>query len=113
MLIADHRAIIRTEGATAVTFGDAAQPVDAWVRDRGVCTLPAEAASRSDEAGRYALVRVEAALLSAQPERGSIVSMLDAEWQVRLVRPSGQAGAPAIYIVHCVTAEVSRGRGWG
>lgn len=112
MLIADHRAVLRDVGATPVSVSGA-DPVDAWARDRGVCRLPAEAAEYADERARYATVRVEAALLSAPPASGAVVSFAGAEWQVRQVQPMGTPGAPALYALHCVAEERARSRTWG
>jgi len=116
MLIADHRSVLRDMGPTPVVVGSgvsALEPVDAWVRDRGVCRLPSDVAEYADERGRYAIVRVEASLMTEEPASGSLVSFAGMEWQVRMVTLSGLPGAPALYTLHCVTAERSRGRNWG
>lgn len=116
MLIADHRAVLRDVGATPVVVSGADPPapsVDAWARDRGVQRLPSEVAEYADERARYATVRVESALLPGEPAPGSLVSFAGMEWQVRLAQPLGTPGAPALYTLHCVTAERSSGRTWG
>lgn len=109
-LVRDFRATLVLLGPTQATLAlqGMEHTVYGLARDMGLVRLDAAVASRGEETGRYATLRLAAEDLPTKPARGNLLTMLGKRWQVRRVQPVGMAGLPALLVLHLVCQEQGR-----